>query len=249
MGAKKVITIDINPYMKDELLRESMRFVLEHTGEIENLFGTLLDRSRLTALLDFCKTDNFPIEAFLDLCNIDYIAPGDAANTNIPDGHIDFHTSYNVLEHIPPATLKEIIKEGNRLVRSSGLFIHKIDYSDHFSHSDKTISTVNFLQYSAAEWNRYAGNRFMYMNRLRHDDFIQLFESMGHKILFSCPESDPVALDLLEKGRLTLDRTYQSKPNSVLAIVGSWLVTQNTIKAGSYTNYDLTIQSTSDKTN
>ena len=50
-----------------------------------------------------------------------------------------------------------------------------VDYSDHFSHSDQTISSINFLRYSDDEWQRYAGNRYMYMNRLRHDDVLALF--------------------------------------------------------------------------
>jgi hypothetical protein len=30
---------------------------------------------------------------------------------------------------------------------------------------------------------RYAGNKYMYMNRLRHDDFLDLFKSFGQKII------------------------------------------------------------------
>ncbi|MFM6005613.1 MAG: methyltransferase domain-containing protein, partial [Sphaerospermopsis kisseleviana] len=96
------------------------------------------------------------MQDLLQFINVDYIAPGDASELSIPSNSIDFHTSYTVFEHIPPDIIKAIIKEGKRVLKSNGLFVHKIDYSDHFSHSDKSISAINFLQFSDSEWNRIA---------------------------------------------------------------------------------------------
>jgi hypothetical protein len=31
--------------------------------------------------------------------------------------------------------------------------VHNIDFTDHFSHSDPSISSVNFLQFSESQWN------------------------------------------------------------------------------------------------
>jgi hypothetical protein len=64
-------------------------------------------------------------------------------------------------------------------VRAGGLFVHFIDHSDHFSHSDATISPINFLKHCESDWQGYAGNRYMYMNRLRHDDMIELIRESG----------------------------------------------------------------------
>jgi hypothetical protein len=66
---------------------------------------------------------------------------------------------------------EKIINEGNRILSEEGLFVHLIDCSDHFSHNDKSISRINFLQYNVTQWNKLAGNRYVYVNRLRHDDF------------------------------------------------------------------------------
>ena len=139
MGAKKIITIDLNPYLKGELIRESLRHFSDQKQEIENVFGSLLVRRRFDRLLTFSRNSSFPTQEFLDLCQIDYIAPGNAANTGLDSLSIDFHTSYTVLEHIRPDVLKQIFEEGNRIIRSNGIFIHKIDYSDHFSHFDEKI--------------------------------------------------------------------------------------------------------------
>jgi hypothetical protein len=226
MGARRTITIDINPYLKTELVREILDHIRANTTDVRALFGALLHQKRLDDLLQFATDAEFSLARFLDLCCIEHIAPGDAARTGLPARSVDFHTSYTVLEHIPPEVLSQILDEGNRIVRADGLFVHRIDYSDHFSHSDRTISSINFLQYSEATWARYAGNRFMYMNRLRHDDFLALFQSAGHRIVAATPSVDQRALQVLGDGSLRLSERFTSKARDVLSIRGSWLVSQ-----------------------
>ena len=56
-----------------------------------------------------------------------------------------------------------------------------VDYGDHFEHNDHRLSNINFLQYSDALWRVIAGNRYMYMNRLRHDAMLTLFQRASRK--------------------------------------------------------------------
>lgn len=226
MGAKSTVTIDLNPYMKAELINESLEYMSSHNDHIENIFGPLLIRDRLEQLLSLYKSPDFSIDAFLELCQIDYIAPGDAAHTNLEEMSIDIHTSYKVFEHIPSEVLQSILKEGNRIISKNGIFVHRIDYADHFSYSDKTISAINFLQYSDKEWDRYANNRYMYMNRLRHDDFIKIFESSNQKIILNQPDIDEQAEELLRSGTLEVDEKFKNKPQDVLATTSAWIVSQ-----------------------
>jgi len=226
MGAERTITIDLNPYLKEELIAECLSYISENEDEILALFGSLIDKRRLNALVSFGSKSKLSVTEFLDLCQIIYIAPGDAANTGLPEQHIDFHTSYTVLEHIPPNVLADILREGNRIIKNNGLFIHRIDYSDHFSHSDKNISAINFLQYSDNEWAKCAGNRYMYMNRLRHDDFLALFESVGQQIVSVEPNIDQRSVELLKTKGLSLNDRFNSKSEKVLAISGAWIVTE-----------------------
>jgi SAM-dependent methyltransferase len=224
MGAKGTVTVDVNPYMRTELIVEVLDFMSRDRERIRKIFGTLLDEQRFNELLSLHDGSNFSLRAFLDLCQINYVSPGDAADTGLTDKSVDFHTSRAVFEHIPASVLKKIIEEGNRVIRDDGLFVHRIDYSDHFSHSDKSISSINFLQYSDPVWDRYAGNRYMYMNRLRHDDFLSILESMGHNILLTRPDVDPRALEQLNSGTLQLDERFRAKSTDVLSISGSWIV-------------------------
>jgi hypothetical protein len=226
MGAKKTMTIDLNPCLKEELIKESLQYISDNSQEILKLFGSLVHQDRMDDLMHFNKNLSFSTSAFLDICHINYIAPSDAANTTLSNQSIDFHTSYVVLEHIPLEVLKNIIDGGNRIISDNGLFIHRIDYSDHFSHSDKTISSINFLQFSDNDWIRYAGNRYMYMNRLRHDDYIRLFQSAGHCILAAYPDVDEQSQELLRSESFRFNELFKSKSEDVLSIRGAWIVSQ-----------------------
>lgn len=226
MGAESTITIDLNPYLKEELIAECLSYISENEDEILVLFGSLIDRRRLSALIKFGTKSKLSTAEFFDLCQITYLAPGDAANTSLPEQHIDFHTSYTVFEHIPPSVLADILREGNRIIKNNGLFINRIDYSDHFSHSDKSISAINFLQYSDNEWAKYADNRYMYMNRLRHDDFLALFESVGQQIIAVEPNIDQRSEELIKTKSLSLNDRFSAKTEDVLAISGAWIVSE-----------------------
>lgn len=226
MGAEQAITVDLNRYLAPDLVTECLRHISSHEAEFASLFGPLLNQKRCEELLAFARRSAPRAAQFLELCHIHYIAPGDAAHTHLPAHSIDFHTSFTVLEHIPPGVLPRILEEGNRLIRDQGLFVHCIDYSDHFSHDDPAISAINFLQFSDAQWRRFADNRYMYMNRLRHDDFLHLFESAGHRILKAEPDVDQGSLTLLKSESMRLDMRFRSRPRDMLAIRGAWLVSR-----------------------
>lgn len=226
MGAKNTITIDLNPYLKSEILDDSLNYIINNEDDIKKIFGSLLNNKRFNDLKDFYIGDSFSLDSFLDFCQIRYIAPGNASMTGLDEKSIDFHTSYTVLEHIEPQIIKEILKEGNRIIKDDGLFVHRINYMDHFTQSDKAISAINFLQYSDKEWQKYAGNKYMYMNRLRHDDFLNIFESNGNKILAAESDSSKKIPELLRKKNIILDQKYRSKSDEVLSILSSWIVSR-----------------------
>ncbi|WP_202763391.1 methyltransferase domain-containing protein [Bathymodiolus thermophilus thioautotrophic gill symbiont] len=227
MGAKKkTITMDLNLYTKEELIKESLCYISENKEKVRNLFGSLLNKSRFNKLLDLEGKSEVAIQDFLTLCQIEYISPSDASNTHLSDASIDFYTSNNVFEHIPKNTLKEIFNEGRRITKDNGLCVHHIDYSDHFSHSDKNISAINFLQYGDIEWRKCANNRYMYMNRMRHDGFIDLFADSGCQIIKVKTNVDALSQTLLGSKNFISDEKFCSKTNKILAITDVWIATQ-----------------------
>ena len=98
---------------------------------------------------------------FLDSIGISYNSPCDATKLSFEDNFFDFHISHNVLEHIQENTIICIFKEGERILTQDGIFLHYIDYSDHFSHNDSKINQIHFLRFSKERVSSLAGNRFI----------------------------------------------------------------------------------------
>jgi SAM-dependent methyltransferase len=117
--------------------------------------------------------------------NIQYIAPFDIGKSSLPDNSIDVCISTNTLEHIPKNDIINIFSELRRVVKSGGYISAIIDYSDHYSHTDKKISKLNFLSFDDIKWNKYFNHKSHYQNRLRHSDFIDIFDFLGFKIIQS----------------------------------------------------------------
>ena len=227
MGAGKTITVDLNPYVKKELVAEALEYIHANKALILTIFGGLVKKDRFEQLLELSYDENFKLSDMLTLCQIEYIAPGDASKVSLISNCIDFHTSYNVFEHIPKEILESILNEGKRLLKKSGLGIYRIDYSDHFSHSDFNITQINFLQYSDSEWEKYSGNRYMYMNRMRHDDFLALFESCKQNVIMCEASTCKDLKTLLDEGMLRLNERFVSKSKEILATNSSWIISKN----------------------
>ena len=100
-GVGKIITVDLNPYMRDELVKDMLFFIKSKEYEIKNIFGTLLNEERFNLLFNYSRKSKIHKKDILELCQIEYLAPADAANTNLPENSIQYHVSYTVYEHIP----------------------------------------------------------------------------------------------------------------------------------------------------
>jgi SAM-dependent methyltransferase len=118
----------------------------------------------------------------LRLCHISYHAPVDTAATSHADGSMDLLFSNTVLEHVPLLEIRRLFKEAFRLLQPGGLMLHLIDSSDHFAHSDRSISPLNFLTFSEEEFAKY-NTRFCYQNRLRVASYRQLIEDASFEVI------------------------------------------------------------------
>ena len=224
MGAESTVTVDLNPYLNDSIVADAIDYLRRHRTEVEEAFGDLLLGDRLDALLALNGTGGEAARRLLDLARIRYVAPADAADTGLPDHSIDFHTSYAVYEHVPPAIIEDILVEGSRILAPAGLFVNNIDYADHFALKDPSVTKINFLRFSDSEWDRLAGNRYMYMNRLRHDDVLALHERAGLEVLRSDTRTDSRVREELARPGLTVDVRFAEKSPETLGIVGAWIV-------------------------
>lgn len=225
-GASKIISVDLHKYLKEELVIESVNYLKTHKDEVQNLFRDLgkteIFRNRFSQLMSI----EVSLDKLLEQMNIEYLAPADAASLTIDDNSVDYHCSTNVFEHIPGDLIGSILLEAKRVLSKDGLFVHLIDLSDHFSHVDESITTINFLQYNEKEWDKLAGNKFMYHNRLRKNEFLDLFEKKGATLLSKEEVINERALEQLNKG-FPLDERFvgesiENSAVSYLALVGNF---------------------------
>jgi SAM-dependent methyltransferase len=224
-GADRVITVDLNPYLSDVLVQESLNFIRSHEQESLAALGAYGTRTEAQDRLRKLAGFEGKLDDVLKLTNTVYKSPADATKLDLAGGSIDFHVSYAVLEHMPREIIEATLGEARRLLRPDGLLVHVIDPSDHFSHDDDSITAINFLQFSEDEWRRLAGNRFMYHNRLRAHEFVQLFEQAGLNILLSRQITDDRALTELQQG-FRLDPRFQKINAEQLAVRNITLVAE-----------------------
>lgn len=161
------ILVDLNPMLDLSLVRDALVAV-----------------SRLDPAISVVTIDSAAdLEAKFGIA---YRAPFDMGKTDYPAGSFDAVISTNTLEHIPPADIRRIYVESKRILRPGGQMLSKIDYGDHYGHTDKSISILNFLTYSEAEWAYYNPPNH-YQNRLRHEHHIRMLEAAGFRIVQSRP--------------------------------------------------------------
>ncbi len=166
LGIEHQLVVDLNRHTRLSLVNHVIRHYAEHgiDGEVR-------------------RPDEVEcLEDLLPRYGIEYRAPCDARAMDLAERSIDMVVSTNTLEHIPPEDISAIMQECRRLCRSPAVLSMKIDYSDHWSHADRSISPWHFLRFDDDEWRRW-NPPMHYQNRLRHADYRRLFEDAGFKVL------------------------------------------------------------------
>lgn len=226
-GARSIVTVDLNRYLKPAIVFDNLSYMRAHREDIVAMFAGAAEPERFSSRLDrlfACRAD---VSDLMQLLGVRYEAPADATRLSIPDGSIDYHASFTVLEHVPPPVLERMFAEGRRVLAPDGLFVHFVDFSDHFSHADPSITAVNFLRFADEEWLRLAGNRYAYHNRLRVDEFAALLARAGAGQAELDPTVDERSLAALRAG-MPLDSRFASKPAEINATIDSWVVAERT---------------------
>ena len=158
--------IDIKKMIDFDLVNEASKQISE-----------LLNVQKLKSVSSYDDLFNF--------YNIKYISPCITQNLIEEKKVFDLCVSTNTLEHLSIKDLRTLFKNLGIILKKSGYISAIIDYSDHYSHTDKNISELNFLKYSEKQWQNY-NNTYLYQNRLRHDDYVKLlneYKFITHKII------------------------------------------------------------------
>jgi SAM-dependent methyltransferase len=223
-GARSVYTYDLHRYLKPGLAQYSVAEMVRQREQVKAIFQNLADGGEIDARLDALRAVRDASD-ILEIARIAYRAPADASRTGLPDGSIDVHFSYTVMEHIPAEGLAAILGEASRVLAPGGLACHHIDLSDHFWHYDASISAINFLQFSQGQWERYGGNQFAYHNRLRAVDYTDIYKASKHEIVDCVRWTDERSMRELRSG-FALAPEFQRMPPEVVCTVGMRIVSR-----------------------
>jgi SAM-dependent methyltransferase len=218
-GADRVITVDVNPYLKEQLVLKEVRYIVEHPNEITELFGDYSQTSMFQKRLqELCRKPPRTLQELLARSGICYWSRFDARRTSLAQGAVDFYFSWYVLQHIPPDVLRDIWRESHRILHPDGLVVHCVDAGDQFTRADPELTAIHFLQFDEDTWMRYAGNRFAYHNRLRASDYLNLARDQGFEVVLSESAVDEPSLAQLRRG-FPVHPRYRGKSLEDLATI------------------------------
>lgn len=211
-GVQRQLLVDIRHLLKPDLVNETIR-------KFQRV--PLDDLSLVRRPEQLLEAGKDPLQQLREYYGIEYRAPCDARCTGLDAGSIDYITSTNTLEHIPPDDIEAILRECHRLLNDEGVISSRIDYQDHYSYFDPSVSVYNYLQFSDRAWSRY-NTSLNYQNRLRHRDYLELFARAGFEVVEERPKYGTTA-DLATLQQLTLDSRYRDYTPTELAIRGAKL--------------------------
>jgi SAM-dependent methyltransferase len=198
LGVRRQIVIDIRPSARIELVNESIAALGRLRPELEQATERAV------------RDAGGPIASIEELetrFGIRYLAPCDARGTGLPPGIVDFVSSTDTCEHIPPRDLAEVFVECRRLLRPGGAFSCRIDLQDHYSYFDRGVSRYNFLRFSDAAW-ALVNSPLHYQNRLRAPDYLRLVRDAGLDLVLERP-SGPSEEGRAELQALPLARRFR----------------------------------------
>jgi SAM-dependent methyltransferase len=182
-GQGRCDTYDVSRLMKPALVVEAVRQFVENTHLTSVVSNRWPGYDQRLSLLRDMVAQRASAETILQRCDIHYHAPADASATQLPDASVDLVYSNTVLEHVPFEIIRALLAEAYRIIRPGGFMLHLINPADHFSYSDPSITSMNFLQFSESEFSKY-NTYFCYQNRLRPTRYHQLVEEAGFSIAY-----------------------------------------------------------------
>ena len=75
---------------------------------------------------------------------------------------------------------------------------HSVNCGDHYAYVDRSIHQLNYLQFSDADWRKW-NNEFLYQNRLRAIDFVDMARAAGFTIELDTSRPHPMRLQQLDR--------------------------------------------------
>jgi SAM-dependent methyltransferase len=218
-GCRTLALVDSQRLLDKRSLTKTSMGLVGHKAQISERLGISPDE----VVRKLERPTGSSVEALLESYNFRYLAPMDILSNDLPDRSLDIIISRAVLEHVPPAVIKGMFSQAKRLLRPNGKMCHIVDNSDHWEHSDKSLSRLSFLKYSDKQFRFFTSwNPLDYTNRLRHFQYRAMMEDAGFTIGIDDSPVNEKALEDLKT--IAIDSSFQGIPHKDLAILTSYLV-------------------------
>lgn len=194
-GITRIATFDVVRHLDAPLTFRMVVALEAHLDSIAEVCGVRAAevRKRHQKLL---QADD--LNALLKLAEVEYHAPADARQSQLPSNSVDLVYSNSVMEHVPKDDIRDLMHESMRILRPGGLALHNVACNDHYAHMDRGISFVNYLQFSESQW-RWWNNSLQYQNRLRASEFLEMAVKAGLSVIYKHTSVRPGTSDALAK--------------------------------------------------
>ncbi|UYY57037.1 SAM-dependent methyltransferase [Sphingomonas sp. S2-65] len=220
-GARTVYMADAYPLLDAAGVRQALAFLSANESRISSGLEVGCERmAELVAAADRAEGKDLP--ALLEQLGIVYLAPFDVER-EMPV--VDAIVSHTALEHIPPSAIEDLVRAVHSGLRKGGLMSHGIDNTDHRAHNDRRLSRFDFLKYDGWVWRLFCLDPQDYTNRLRHSEYMALFERNGHRVIAESTFVDRRAMASLTRARLAAP--FKDRPREDLATAWSHILTRS----------------------
>jgi hypothetical protein len=109
---------------------------------------------------------------------------------------------------VPGEVIEGMFVEGRRVLTPAGIMFHSVNCGDHYAYVDKSITQLHYLRYSDSAWRLWQ-NEFLYQNRLRAHEFVDMSVRAGFAITMNT--AHPTAKRLQELRAIPVHPTFSAR--------------------------------------
>ena len=169
LGAEEIVTTDYNDICQVTTLKTAFQsFDQDDVTALAAPFTSEFEL-RLKAVQGLIEQETPDLRSI----HINYVAPYDLTKPGFPESSFDLITSVDVLEHIPPSSIKQLLENLAGLLNAKGQMLHEIDLKDHRSMKEAPFDflsdTTDYINESDSDARG---------NRLRPHDWIDAFDAI-----------------------------------------------------------------------
>ena len=177
-GARRIITYDTRPWLREELLRYNARVLVASRASVKRWSGTepeAVDEraARLERSLDRTLPD------LLEALGITVRVTRSMDRSDLASRSVDLFYSDSVLQFVEPGDLETLIAQARRFMKPTGVSFHVVDCSDFHAQKDERIPPLAYLVWPEFVWLLLTSRYLNYQNRLRMPQFCDLFARHG----------------------------------------------------------------------